>query len=270
MASRKSQAEQQAQRPLTIEELAAQGMDRAVLNDLAARESLSEWLHRAGIRPSDKQIAAELRKSTALFDPVTGKFDQAVYQQRLAENGLTPERYESLLRDEIATNHFVAGLGGGFRAPRIYTALAAAYALEGRDISYITVTPQMVGAVPPPTDAELTAFMNENKAQLMRPEFRVLSVVRFSPSVTATAPVDPAKVQERFDFRKDSLSTPGNPFAVPSSRSRPKRAPPSPSACARARIPRWSPSRSARTPWSSPTSRRPPCPTARSPTPPSP
>jgi peptidyl-prolyl cis-trans isomerase D len=204
----KAQAEQQAQRPLTVEELAAQGLDRAVLNDLAARESLSEWLHRAGIRPSDKLIAAELRKSTALFDPVTGKFDQAVYQQRLAENGLTPERYEGLLRDEIATNHFIAGLGGGFRAPRIYTALAAAYALEGRDISYITVTPQMVGAVPPPTDAELTAFMNENKAQLMRPEFRVLSVVRFTPTAMANAPVDPAKVQERFDFRKGSLSTP--------------------------------------------------------------
>ena len=205
----KAQADQQNQRPSTVEEIVAQGGDRQVLQELASRESMAEWLRRAGVRPSDKLIAAELRKNTALFDPVTGKFDNTTYLQRLAQNGLTPELYEGLLRDEIATTHFVAGVGGGLKPPRIYNALAAAYALEQRDISYLTVTPQMVGAVPAPTDAELTAFMNENRAQLTRPEFRVLSIVRFSaPAVAARAVVDPAKVQERFNFRKDGLSKP--------------------------------------------------------------
>jgi len=205
----KAQAEQQAQRPISVEEASAQGIDRQVLNELAARESLAEWLSRAGVRPSDKLIAAELRKTTALFDPVTGKFDNAVYLERLGQVGLTPERYEAVLRDQIATDHFIAGLGGGLRLPRIYTGLAAAYALEARDTSFFLVTPQSVGQVQPPTDAELTAFMNENKAALMRPEFRVLSIVRFSPAIaSARVTIDPAKVVERFNFRKDSLSTP--------------------------------------------------------------
>jgi peptidyl-prolyl cis-trans isomerase D len=205
----KKQAEQQAQKPITMEEVAAQGLDRQVLNELAMRESMSEWLNRIGVRPADALVAAQLHKSTALFDPVTGKFDNAVYQQRLAENGFTPATYEATLRDEIAADHFMSAAFAGFRAPRVYTALAGAYALEARDISYVVVTPQMVGPVPPPTDAELTAFMNENRAQIMRPEFRVLSVVKFAPKADeAGLKVDPAKVLERFNFRKDSLSTP--------------------------------------------------------------
>ena len=33
-----------------------------------------------------------------------------------------------------------------------------------------------------PTDAQLTSFMQENAQRLTRPEFRVLTVVRFSPA----------------------------------------------------------------------------------------
>jgi peptidyl-prolyl cis-trans isomerase D len=51
--------------------------------------------------------------------------------------------------------------------------------------------------------------MQENAAKLTRPEFRQLSVVRFSPTqIAATAPIDPAELQKRFNFRKDTLSTP--------------------------------------------------------------
>jgi len=61
----------------------------------------------------------------------------------------------------------------------------------------------------PPTDADLTAFMKENSARLTRPEARVLTVVRFSPQlVGAGIAIDEAELKKRFDFRKDTLSTP--------------------------------------------------------------
>jgi peptidyl-prolyl cis-trans isomerase D len=51
--------------------------------------------------------------------------------------------------------------------------------------------------------------MKENAAQLTRPEFRVLTVVRFSPQlVGAGVTIDEAELKKRFDFRKDTLSTP--------------------------------------------------------------
>ena len=43
-----------------------------------------------GIRPSDKDVAAQIAKIPAFFNPVSGKFDKALYQQRLAQNALRP------------------------------------------------------------------------------------------------------------------------------------------------------------------------------------
>jgi peptidyl-prolyl cis-trans isomerase D len=81
--------------------------------------------------------------------------------------------------------------------------------MESRDIAYFPIEPGSVPQPAPPTDAQLTAFMKENAAQLTRPEFRVLTVVRFSPQlVAANLPIDEAELKKRFDFRKDTLSTP--------------------------------------------------------------
>jgi peptidyl-prolyl cis-trans isomerase D len=99
----------------------------------------------------------------------------------------------------------------GLRAPRLYAAAAQVFESEVRDLSLALVHPGLIGEVPQPTDAQLTTFMRENAANLRRPEFRALTIVRFEPPAQAAAaqtPVDPAEVQRRFEFRRESLSTP--------------------------------------------------------------
>src|SRR3712207_7300263 len=57
-------------------------------NDTATTEIYTLTLHDAlpisklGLRPSDQQVVNELRKSTAFFDPISGRFDRATYQQK--------------------------------------------------------------------------------------------------------------------------------------------------------------------------------------------
>jgi len=201
--------EQQAGQPITPEMADANGIDRQVLNGLATREAFAEMLHRMGIRPSDKLLVAEIEKIPAFFDPISGRFDKRTFQQRLAENGLTPQTFDQVLRDEMAAQHWGAGVGEGLQAPRAYGAMMAILATETRDVSYLAVTPADVAAVAPPTDAQLTAFMKENAAQLTRPEMRVLTIVRFSPQAVAVdGPVDEAELKKLYDFRKDTFSKP--------------------------------------------------------------
>lgn len=205
----RKRAEQQMGQPVSAELAAQNGLDRQVLQGLATRESFAELLHRIGIRPSDKLVADQIAKIPAFFDPVSGRFEKKQYQQRLAENELTPEKFEGMLRDEMAQQHVVAGLTNALLVPRAYSALAAIYALESRDVSYLTIDPNSVAKPAAPTDAQLTAFMKENAAQLTLPEFRVLTLVRFSPQlVGASLPVDEAELKKRYDFKKDTLSTP--------------------------------------------------------------
>lgn len=205
----KAQVEQQVGQPITPELAAANGLDRRVLEGIATSEAFSEMLTKIGLRPSDRLIAAEIQKIPAFFDQVTGRFDKQAYLRRLADNNLTAPGFEAKMRDQITEQQAGTGLVAGLRAPLAYAAMAAVYTLESRDVSYFGIEPASVPQPPAPTDAQLTELMKENAAQLTRPEFRQLTVVRFSPSqVAADIPIDPAELKKRFDFRKDTLSTP--------------------------------------------------------------
>lgn len=202
-------AEEQTKRPVSIEEAVEAGLDRRLLQEIATREAFGEMLHRAGLRPSDRLMEAELRKMTAFFNPISGAFDKALYQQRLAENGLTPARFENMMRDGVAEQHLAAGLINGMRAPRAYSALGAIFEMEARDLGYFVIDPRSVPQPALPTDAQLTALMKENADRLTLPEFRVLTLVAFTPAqVSGDIKVDEAEVQKRFNFRKDTLSRP--------------------------------------------------------------
>jgi peptidyl-prolyl cis-trans isomerase D len=97
----------------------------------------------------------------------------------------------------------------GLKPPRLLTAALVDFAFESHALSFFTINPKLLGAPPTPTDAQLTSLMNANAAALTMPESRVFIVVRFSAkALAATVTADPAEVQKRFDFRKDTLSTP--------------------------------------------------------------
>jgi peptidyl-prolyl cis-trans isomerase D len=204
----KAQYEQQAGQPITTEFAAANGLDKQILEGLATREAFAALLDKIGLRPSDRLVVGEIQKIPAFFDPVSGRFDKKAYQTRLADNGLTVAAFEQMVRDDLAEQHFGTGLVGGLMTPRAYTAMAAVYGLENRDVATVTLGPGAVPPPTPPTEAQLADFMKQNAADLMRPEFRAVTLVRFSPSQASAGPVDPAEVLKRYNFRKDTLSKP--------------------------------------------------------------
>ena len=205
----RKRAEQQVGQPVSTEYAAANGLDRQVLQSIAIREAFAGLLQKIGITPSDKLVAAEIAKIPAFLNPITGRLDKALYIQKLGQNDLTPEKFEAGLRDDMAEQHMVAALMNSLQVPRAYAAMAAVFALENRDISYLAVDPTSVPQPAAPTDAQLAAFMKENAAQLTLPEFRILTVVRFSPEMVAPSiKVDEAEVRKRYDFRKDTLGSP--------------------------------------------------------------
>lgn len=205
----RQQTEQQVGQPITPQMADENGIIPRLLEQIATREALAALLHKVGIRPGDSLVADQLREIPAFFDPISGRFDSNLMAQRLSETDLTPDRFLALLKDEIAQQHFASGLVSGLRAPRAYSALEAMIDREQRDLGYFQVGVNDVEAPELPTDAQLQAFMQENADQLTQPEYRVLSLVRFAPrpqdlEVEVTA----EQLQERFEFRRDTLSQP--------------------------------------------------------------
>ena len=202
-------AEQQMGQPITPQIAAENGVITGLLEQIATREAMAELLERIGLRPGDSLVADQLREIPAFFDPISGRFDKNLMEQRLGEANLTSDRFIAVLEDEIAQQHFDAGLVSGLRAPRAYSALAAMLEREERDLGYFQVGVSSVEAPGAPTDAQLQAFMEENADQLRRPEYRVISLVRFAPRAQdLEGTVAQAELEERFAFRKDTLSQP--------------------------------------------------------------
>lgn len=205
----KAEREQQLGQPIPTEDAVKYGLDKGLVDEIAANEAFGALINGEGINPSDTLVAGELRKITAFFNPITGQFDKATYQRALAERHITEVEADAQFRDTVAQRHYIAALSAGLKAPRIYGLVQAAIQKEGRDFTWFTVEPRMVEQPAKPTDAQLNAFIKDNAAKLTKPEMRQISLVRFSAAAlaqTLTAP--PAEVQKRFDFEKDTLSVP--------------------------------------------------------------
>ena len=205
----KANLEVQSGQPISNEVAVENRFDSRVLEMLADRESMAAMVDRIGLKPADSLITREIQRIPAFFDQVSGRFDKRLYEEALARNNLTAPDFEQSVRDDIAQSHMAAGLVDGLRPPRAYGALAVVFAQEARDVSAFAVGPPSVTPPAPPTEAQLAAFMKENADRLMRPEFRVLSVVRFSAEKFAgSVTVSEADIRKQFDFRKDSLNRP--------------------------------------------------------------
>lgn len=199
---------ERAGKSLTVQELVAEGVHLQYLTDATRRMGFLNWSWGAGIRPGKELVLKQIRQAPAFFNQVTGAFDEQQYRQVLAQQNATPAQLEQEFRDQYATSHFGAALFAGARVPRIYGALVANQVLESRDARWFTVTQAMAGTAAAPTDAQLTAFMNENAAQLRRPELRVVTLVLFGEGPSASQAIPEERIVERFNFRKDQLSTP--------------------------------------------------------------
>jgi len=200
--------QEQTGAPVTVEDLVGQNIHIRYLEGKTQELGFQSWARRVGIRPGKELIVKQIRQIPAFFNQITGQFDEEAYRNVLQEANMTPADLEQDLRDQYVQNHFGASLYAAARVPRIYGAVIANGALERRDGRWFTVTQEMAGTAPAPTDAQLTTFMNENEAQLRRPETRVASVVLFDNPPGQAPEISEEAIVERFEFRKDSLSIP--------------------------------------------------------------
>lgn len=206
---RRNEMQEKAQRPVSVDEAVAQGLDTKLIQFMLGNEAIDAAITKLGLHASPEMVVARLRESPAFFDQVTGRFDPKAYESVLGENGLTPKIFEKKVAEDITRMHFISAMTTGLRPPLTYGAMQGVYALEQRDTRFIYLDPSKVAAPAAPTDAQLQAFLNENADKIRAPELRQLTVVRFSTAaVLPTVTADPAEVQKVFDFRKDQAAKP--------------------------------------------------------------
>jgi peptidyl-prolyl cis-trans isomerase D len=84
---------------------------RKVLEDMVDEALLALAAERAGIVASTAAVQREILKEKG-FQGVDGKFDKTQYQLALQSMGLTPQRYEQLVREDLVNSLLPRELAG--------------------------------------------------------------------------------------------------------------------------------------------------------------
>lgn len=195
-------------RAITYEELLAQVPLATILKGRADELGFFAWAWKTGIRPGNELVLRVIRAEPAFFDPVTQQFSEDAYVNTLAQAKMTTAQNERDIRDRYTGLHFASAATAGLRLPRIYGALYANQTQQSRDARWFLLTQAMAGTAPRPTDAQLTSFMSQHASELRTPELRSGTLVVFANPADQNIAISEEKIRARYEFRKDTLSTP--------------------------------------------------------------
>ncbi|ESQ75422.1 peptidylprolyl isomerase [Asticcacaulis sp. AC402] len=206
---RQKRAYEEQGQSVTTEALVEAGIHTRLLSEMTDRKAIVGWLQKLGVKPSNKLILAEVSKFPAFLNSVTGRFDMDTYRQQLLTNQMTDKEFEAELYDQIAISQFMSTAAAGLKAPRVFTAVDAAFTLQSRDASVFFLSPQNVANPSMPTEAEIAAFYKENQTRFVLPELRTASVITFSTAqYTQEIVVNDDDLRKVYEARRAALATP--------------------------------------------------------------
>lgn len=199
-----SEVDQQRQQNPTITTEAfveAGGVDN-VLQQMISRWAIAEYANSIGLRAGSRLVDSEI-VSVPAFRGIDGNFSEQAFRDLLRQRGLS----ESAVREDLAMGLLArqlvmpasygaqmpasvaqryAQLLGETRSGRIAALPAAAFAPEGD-----------------PTDAQLQAYYDENRAAYRRPERRVLRYATFGADTLGELPA-PTEQQIAQRYQRDA------------------------------------------------------------------
>ena len=208
MDRRLQRVQNQERRAVTYEELLAEVPLASILKGQADELGFFGWAWKTGIRPGNELILRVIRAEPAFFDPVTQQFSEQAYESTLAQNKMTTAQNERDLRDRYTGLHYGSAATAGLRLPRVYGAVYANQTQQSRDARWFVLTQAMAGTAPRPTDAQLNSFMSQHASDLRTTELRSGTLVVFANPADQNIAISEEKIRARYEFRKDTLSTP--------------------------------------------------------------
>ena len=183
----------------------------ATLERMVQNRVLAEAASKLKLFISDQRLAQELISDPAIaaLRGSDGKLDQTRYAQLLAAQGLTPQRYEAMVRSQLTSRQVLQGVSGaGGWMPASLADLVTRPFFERRNISVIYFKPESYKAQVHPSAHDLQAYYKSHLAEFRAPEQASIEyVVLDLASVQKHLTVSEADLQKFYEQNKDRFGT---------------------------------------------------------------
>lgn len=199
----------QTGQPVTMAQLSAFGLDRAVLGRLISIAALDHEAKGLGLSIGDDNLIGELAAIDA-FQGVDGKFDREAYRFALNNAGLSEQEFEADLRREAARTLIQDAVLAGAEMPATLTDTLTGYIGERRSFSYVQLNAaDIVMTADVASDETLQAYYNDNQDQFMLPETKVITYAALRPDMLLDEIEIPAEsLEQLFNDRADQYQQP--------------------------------------------------------------
>ncbi|MGB5984021.1 MAG: SurA N-terminal domain-containing protein, partial [Desulfobacterales bacterium] len=178
-----------------------QAMDRIVDQQLLLAEA-----RELNLQVTDAELAAAIQ-SMPVFQ-VEGRFDSGRYGQVLSANRFSPEGFEQLQRDGLLMDKLQKFLRSGVKVSEPEAREFYDWQEASVSIDYIRFDPASYTDIEP-SEEELTAFYEENKANYRTEPHRRVKYLKFSADdFKAQVDVAEEQVTEYFEANPDEFMTP--------------------------------------------------------------
>ncbi|CAN1574186.1 periplasmic folding chaperone [Paracoccaceae bacterium] len=194
---------------LSTQDALAFGLDRQVLQDLAASAAMDNEATSVGLSVGDAVVATKLISMDA-FKGVSGSFDREVYTFQLDRLNQSSAEFENGLRGDVTRDLLRGMIASGITAPDMMTGKLYDWIGERRGVSLLRLTEaDLIQPLPAPTDDELNAYHTANIALFTKPEAKRITYVSLLPDAIAKdQPVDETLLREVYDDRIDEFVSP--------------------------------------------------------------
>ncbi len=181
--------------------MAEGGLDR-VLDQLLDRIALAGFGRKHGVVASDRLIDSEIAKIPSFKGP-DGSFSDAAFRQMLQQQGLSEKALRDDLAQGLIARQLMTPAEFGSVISRGMTMRYAALLRESRTGSIALLPSELFAPKTAPSDADLQAFYTKNRDRFIRPERRVLRYATFGEAALKAVPAPTeAEVAARFNANK--------------------------------------------------------------------
>lgn len=160
------------------------------LENLVAQKALSKHVAEKRLTVSDELVRQTILSIPGLTNE-DGSFDKARYQQLLAAQGLTPEKFEASLRHDLAIQQINAAIQNTAFAPQSVAERISSLNQQKREIQELALTTQEFKPQAKVTDAMVQDFYEQNATAFEIParakaEFVVLAAPVIEQQISVT------------------------------------------------------------------------------------